>query len=233
MEYETCEVSIEYSAVIIPATDRCSICLDHVPLVKLMNKCSHPAACRACLRELYINQAQRDVANYPLRCFDPSCDRIVREVHLTRHSLATTEGEISRHRRLIVLAGARTRRRAVAHCPSCDHPLVRRVKTGEYLATCAMCGERYTVENEHLLALGEVDRECLRALGVRTCRRCGSNIEHRGGCYKMKCRCGYRFCFVCGSENARCGCTPDDHGFLDNRTGNGDFAGLDDVTSPT
>lgn len=27
------------------------------------------------------------------------------------------------------------------------------------------------------------------------------------GCFKMKCRCGYRFCFKCGSENAQCECT--------------------------
>ena len=42
----------------------------------------------------------------------------------------------------------------------------------------------------------------------------------------MKCRCGYRFCYNCGSENARCGCTPAEHGFWDNTVNRGDFTNL-------
>ena len=65
------------------------------------------------------------------------------------------------------------------------------------------------------------------------CRRCGNGIEHSSGCYKMKCRCGYRFCVKCGSENAQCDCTPSHHGFVDNVTGRGDFAGLKENQSYT
>ena len=71
------------------------------------------------------------------------------------------------------------------------------------------------------------DAAVMRAgLNIRTCRRCGNAIESSGGCLKMKCRCGYRFCFECGSENAQCNCTPSHHGFTDNVTGLGDFHGL-------
>lgn len=35
------------------------------------------------------------------------------------------------------------------------------------------------------------------------------------------------------SENALCGCTPAHHGFTDNRTGMGDFAGLNETKSYT
>jgi len=62
--------------------------------------------------------------------------------------------------------------------------------------------------------------------GVKRCRRCGNGVELREGCLKMKCLCGYRFCYKCGSENAQCGCTPSHHGFTDNRTGGADFNGL-------
>lgn len=62
--------------------------------------------------------------------------------------------------------------------------------------------------------------------GVKRCRRCGNGVELREGCLKMKCLCGYRFCYKCGSENAQCDCTPSHHGFTDNRTGRGDFYGL-------
>merc|ERR1712029_840627 len=54
---------------------------------------------------------------------------------------------------------------------------------------------------------------------VKRCRRCGNGVELREGCLKMKCLCGYRFCYRCGAENAQCDCTPAHHGFTDNVTG--------------
>jgi len=69
---------------------------------------------------------------------------------------------------------------------------------------------------------------------MRPCGRCGTLVmKSEGGCAKMKCRCGYRFCFVCGMENATCGHTPAHHGFTDNITGGGDFDDLKNVKSPT
>jgi len=69
---------------------------------------------------------------------------------------------------------------------------------------------------------------------ARPCGRCGTIIvKKEGGCAKMKCRCGYRFCFICGVENAVCGHTPSHHGFTDNITGGADFIDLNDSKSPT
>ena len=68
---------------------------------------------------------------------------------------------------------------------------------------------------------------------IRACRRCGNGVVKSSGCNKMKCRCGYRFCYVCGKENALCGHTPSSHGFIDNTTGRGDFSSLRAKQSPT
>ena len=68
---------------------------------------------------------------------------------------------------------------------------------------------------------------------IKMCARCAMPVMKAHGCYKMKCRCGYRFCFNCLSENAQCGCTPASHGFIDNTTGRGDFRNLRNQTSPT
>ena len=68
---------------------------------------------------------------------------------------------------------------------------------------------------------------------IKRCRRCGNGVELQSGCLKMKCLCGYRFCYQCGSENAQCDCTPAHHGFTDNRTGMGDFSGLREGKSYT
>jgi len=57
---------------------------------------------------------------------------------------------------------------------------------------------------------------------VRQCARCKIFIEKKEGCDKMKCRCGYRFCFKCLTPEATCNCTPAHHGFTDPITGNFD-----------
>jgi hypothetical protein len=67
---------------------------------------------------------------------------------------------------------------------------------------------------------------------VRRCARCGTGVQKSSGCNKLKCRCGYRFCYVCGSENAQCGHTPSSHGFINNLTGGAEFWNLRDKISP-
>ena len=65
----------------------------------------------------------------------------------------------------------------------------------------------------------------LRSLGYRKCPKCGSWIEKGPsmeafgipmveGCDKMTCRCGCKFCFKCGSVDAKCSCTGPEHGFF-------------------
>ena len=68
---------------------------------------------------------------------------------------------------------------------------------------------------------------------IKRCRRCGVGIIKDLGCHKVMCRCGYRFCWECGSENAQCQCTPANHGFIDNVTGRAVFSNLRDVQSPS
>jgi E3 ubiquitin-protein ligase RNF144 len=47
----------------------------------------------------------------------------------------------------------------------------------------------------------------------RQCNGCGIWVERANGCAKMTCRCGHRFCFVCGTAEGTCGCTPRYHMF--------------------
>lgn len=68
---------------------------------------------------------------------------------------------------------------------------------------------------------------------IKRCKRCGVGIIKDFGCDKVMCRCGYRFCWECGSENAQCQCTQASHGFIDNVTGHAVFSNLRDATSPT
>ena len=49
--------------------------------------------------------------------------------------------------------------------------------------------------------------------GVKRCVKCTIPIAMTYGCFKMQCRCGYRFCWQCGIPDAACACTPSSHGY--------------------
>ena len=49
--------------------------------------------------------------------------------------------------------------------------------------------------------MDEASRQYLRDAGVRRCERCGAGVVKASGCDKMKCRCGYQFCYqLCGNQ---------------------------------
>ena len=109
-------------------------------------------------------------------------------------------------------------------CPLCSMQL------------CAVCGTRWHPDEtcaQYKARIG-VDTDADRSLeeylkeheNVRPCPQCGEAVEKAFGCDKMKCRCGYRFCFVCFAPNAQCDCSGGNHGFWDNRKGTGDFKNL-------
>lgn len=87
-------------------------------------------------------------------------------------------------------------------------------------------GQQGGISSAELRAQEDATLAFLQRSGMRICKQCKGGVLKSSGCDKMKCRCGYRFCYHCGAENARCGCTPWNHGFWDNITGGGDFSNL-------
>lgn len=83
-------------------------------------------------------------------------------------------------------------------------------------------------------ALSPRTAEALKTCGIRRCPQCGSGIEKQQGsithgCDKMTCRCGCRFCFVCGLEatkggRSRCSCVGDHHVYLPHQSVMNDYA---------
>jgi hypothetical protein len=59
----------------------------------------------------------------------------------------------------------------------------------------------------------------LNELEVRICKKCHNGVCKSSGCDKLMCRCGYKFCYHCGVENALCQCTPSNHYYIDNVNG--------------
>lgn len=48
---------------------------------------------------------------------------------------------------------------------------------------------------------------------IRQCFHCRAQVLHVEGCNKMRCRCGAKWCFACGSRDAKCKCTGSGHVF--------------------
>ena len=60
--------------------------------------------------------------------------------------------------------------------------------------------------------------------GIKLCPQCSTPLVHGFGCYKIKCRCSYKFCWKCLAKDSNCECTPHFHGFWDNTKGTADFS---------
>jgi hypothetical protein len=105
---------------------------------------------------------------------------------------------------------------------------------GKRMASCGGDAGASNVDSEGGVAAARLDvlraeqasADYMSRSKVRVCARCGNGVLKSGGCDKMKCRCGYRFCYQCGIAEAACYCTPVEHGFIDNVTGGGDFKNI-------
>ena len=70
------------------------------------------------------------------------------------------------------------------------------------LVSCLCCGKAWHAGPCDTRAdMDEASRQYLRDAGVRRCERCGASVVKASGCDKMKCRCGYQFCYQrCGNQ---------------------------------
>jgi len=69
----------------------CFLCCEIKQVVKLMKNCRHPLACQDCLHQRYIVEAQMHSSNYPLKCFWPACERVLRDTQMRMITQDATE----------------------------------------------------------------------------------------------------------------------------------------------
>ena len=128
----------------------CPICLEQRPVIKLLQSCWHESACYDCLRRMLVTDAQKDIKNYPLRCFHPQCRLPVQDGRLRKLKLVQSEQEMTEHYRMTVLgkkhlAGDSSR---TLLCPHCSHPRIIRSKMcqgdKDQLLNCKRCSKRFT-----------------------------------------------------------------------------------------
>lgn len=198
--------------------DECGICYDEKPVLQLTRSCNHVKSCFDCFRHYYIVAAQRNVGNYPLRCWHPACS--FRLLHTTQiENFARTPQEMKRHYRLSTLARAQKDGKMVAHCPKCDHPRAFSPKKEPVRVFCCLeCGKLVAVmlndsdRSLHILLFGgggRRDPDALKGLlstldhleadsvgpndGWALCPSCHIIISKGNGCDHMHCSCGRNF----------------------------------------
>ena len=105
-------------------------------------------------------------------------------------------------------------------CPLCKTTCCLSCGAAPYHTSMTCVEHKKTLDNEE-------DERAMAAFmkesGIRECMQCGMAVMKESGCDKMKCRCGYKFCYICGIKDAKCSCTGTNHGFWDNITHRGDF----------
>jgi hypothetical protein len=189
----------------------CVICCEQAPLIKLMKNCQHPDACRDCLRKIYVSNAQKDVKSYPLKCFDPLCRLLIRDICFAEKGIIENEKEMAKHHRLATLAKAyRVPGSIPLHCPDCDHPRLvnkEKMRFGLHVFTCLNCAGNFAADSTGAV-LDEMTVLVLEKLpaddygqneGWAVCPKCRVLISKGYGCDHMVCICGHNF----GWEEAR------------------------------
>ncbi|XP_044970990.1 uncharacterized protein LOC123431232 isoform X1 [Hordeum vulgare subsp. vulgare] len=195
----------------------CAICMETVPstLKFIVNSCGH-AFCSSCVAQYITAKLDDKVAR--IKCPKPgcedgavdpgSCHGIIPTDLLDKWGLLLCELAVGAkriycpHRECSALllddgeAGAAAI--AEAECPHC-HRL--------FCARCAVpWHDGFVCEEFQKLGQDERGREdlMLRRLvgreGWQRCPKCQMFVEKSEGCNYIKCRCGYSFCYRCGSE---------------------------------
>lgn len=211
----------------------CAVCYGQIAPqegTRLAN-CSHQF-CTSCLSEHIKNSVCAPESILNVRCVDADCTQLIteREVRLLCPHETLEVGILAAIDDLVATD------HCLRRCPTVGCNYVFHFCPVRMQSACTVCPDCHQKSIKPTVEQLVVEERALQKImnqyNVRMCARCGTGLEKLSGCNKMKCRCGYRFCYVCGIENAQCGHTPSSHGFINNLTGSAEFRNLRDTISP-
>jgi len=223
------------------SSEICAICCDSIAASEAVRfRCSHGWYCRICVSR-HI-EARLDIGTVRQSC--PECDAELFERDLKRLiPQRLMDRLLTRSLEQAVASTANLRSCPTPNCPmrvalEVDDPAQFTCATCQK-ECCLRCGAQpyhkgLTCEK---YASGKQNRRCsfmkwMKATGSKQCPSCSMAVTkddlknqstQASECHKMLCRnCGTRFCFKCLAiltKSYSCGCTKDEHGFVDPHTG--------------
>lgn len=191
----------------------CQICFDdlHTEACRELGECAHKY-CVGCMRS-YLRIIATESKKFPIPCPDPSCAQAL-DPQLCIMALEGDDAELLS--RLVV---EKTHCKTMNYCAnaSCATPFdfepphpnasddAWRIECPLCkTATCVRCktiwhNQATCAEAKAGSAGAEELKELAKKENWKSCPKCGEVIERISGCNYMRCRCGSRFCYACGT----------------------------------
>ena len=170
----------------------CAICFNKRPTITLSKKCWHHAACKECLRKLYVHNTW---GSYPLKCFNPCCDQSVHAAQLEKHNIFSSTSEVrSYHEKLIQAKINKNKGLRTVMCPKCEAPRgIKKFNSDkDHIFGCVNpeCRTRYYV-SPFYATLRCLDNLKSDKMGINDgwarCPQCEILISKGDGCEHMDC----------------------------------------------
>jgi len=183
----------------------CSVCGESVhPHVTVRLACND-IYCKPCLKDFFMRVAY-DEGLFPPKCHSQPIELSVIEADLSAEDLAV-------YRSAELEFGSTCR----VYCadPACAKfiPIAHRTLD---TALCAVCGVESCMHCKALAHHGSAcpeDKEGQSLIqfaneqGWKACHGCSRIVSRDEGCDHMTCKCGTEFCYRCGTQWKRCGCS--------------------------
>lgn len=187
-----------------PALLKCDCCWEMFHDTEVTyGPCSHKYCC-PCL-EAQVRVAMKNEPQHIPRC----CGQIIPLVHPSLSEQLLEEFETRK-------LEFETPDRIYCHYPTCSTFIPDRSIQGRVAVcvnclrtTCALCKAADHASRE---CPRDIDTEAVLSLaeraGYQRCYSCRRVVELVGGCHHIICRCGSKFCYICGRKWRGCGCYP-------------------------
>ncbi len=191
----------------------CQICFDdlNIEACRELGECAHKY-CVGCMRS-YLHIIATESKKFPIPCPDPSCNQAL-DPQLCIMALEGNDAELLS--RLVV---EKTHCRTMNYCAnaSCATPFDfepphPNASDDAWRIECPLCKTATCVRCKTIWHAGatcvqakassaEADelKELAKKEKWKSCPKCGEVIERISGCNYMRCRCGSRFCYACGT----------------------------------
>ncbi|OJT12589.1 hypothetical protein TRAPUB_10830 [Trametes pubescens] len=187
-----------------PPPPCCTICGDDIAETVVRLDCGHTFDV-GCMREMF-ERATVDEELFPPKCCTGAVALSAAEPHLDPAFLARYRKKAREFS---------TADRVYCHVPACaaflgpaapaDTP--KTLRCDECGAgTCAACKEQTHPGVPCHFAAEDAVLDLGKAHGWQRCGACKHLVELSIGCYHIICRCGYQFCYLCGTPWKQCQC---------------------------
>ncbi|KAK0670414.1 hypothetical protein QBC41DRAFT_95664 [Cercophora samala] len=185
----------------------CTACLEPISRGDSVRAsiCDH-SYCKPCFEQLVLTGLQTEAQFPPKCCLNPiPCRTITKYASRSTRKLYTDK------------SAEYTTDKIYCPIPDCGRWHDKRAITFKYTTApkcpnghkmCSVCHQKAHKRGQYCPKDPDLIRAkaFIKEFGWQRCPKCHATVEHISGCRHMRCRCGGRFCYVCGAKWGTCKC---------------------------